>query len=79
MAKTNINIKMDSNLKSQFKKFCSSIGMTMTTAICFFAKQAIRNHKIPFEIESNFDPFYNSSNIKRLEKSVNQLENNNRA
>ena len=49
----------------------------MTTAICVFAKQAIRNHKIPFEIESNFDPFYNSSNIKRLEKSVNQLENNN--
>ena len=51
----------------------------MTTAICIFAKQAIRDHKIPFEIESDFDSFYNSSNIKRLEKSVNQLENNNRA
>lgn len=79
MAKTNINIKMDSNLKSQFKEFCSSIGMTMTTAICIFAKQAIRDHKIPFEIRSDSVPFYNSSNIKRLEKSVNQLENNNRA
>lgn len=79
MAKTNINIKMDSNLKSQFKEFCSSIGMTMTTAICIFAKQAIRDYKIPFEIRSDSDPFYNSSNIKRLEKSVNQLENNNRA
>lgn len=53
--------------------------MTMTTAICIFAKQAIRDHKIPFEIRSDSAPFYNSSNIKRLEKSVNQLENNNRA
>lgn len=79
MAKTNFNIKMYSNLKRQFKEFCSSIGMTMTTAVCIFAKQAIRDHKIPFEIRSDSDPFYNSSNIKRLEKSVNQLENNNRA
>lgn len=76
MAQTNINIRMDSNLKRQFEEFCSSIGMTMTTAICVFAKQAIRDHKIPFEIRSDSDPFYNSSNIKRLEKSVNQLENN---
>lgn len=49
----------------------------MTTSIRVFAKQAIRDHKIPFEIRSDSDPFYNSSNIKRLEKSVNQLENNN--
>ena len=54
-------------------------GSAVTTAICVFAKQAIHDLKIPFEIRSDLEPFYNFSHIKRLEKSVNQLENNERA
>lgn len=33
MASTNINIRMDSDLKMQFEAFCADMGMTMTAAI----------------------------------------------
>ncbi len=39
MAQTNVNIRMDEQLKKDFDKFCEDIGMTMTTAICVFAKK----------------------------------------
>ena len=68
MAQTNINIRMDENLKKQFEAFCSNIGMTMTTAFCVFAKAAVRKQKIPFEI--SVDPFYSASNIAYLEKKM---------
>ena len=71
MAQTNVNIRMDEDLKKQFDKFCSSIGMSMTTAICVFAKKAVKEQKIPFEITA--DPFYSSANIQRLEKAIEDL------
>ena len=30
MANTNINIRMDADLKRQFEAFCADMGMTMT-------------------------------------------------
>ena len=50
MASTNINIRMDSDLKRQFEAFCADMGMTMTTAFNIFAKKAVREYRIPFEI-----------------------------
>ena len=74
MAQTNINIRMDEDLKKQFDKFCSDIGMTMTTAICVFAKKAVREQRIPFEITAE-DPFYSAANMKRLQKAIQDVEN----
>lgn len=50
MASTNINIRMDQDLKQQFEAFCADMGMTMTTAFTIFAKKAVREYRIPFEI-----------------------------
>ena len=50
MASTNINIRMDSELKTQFEAFCADMGMSMTTAFTIFAKKAVREYRIPFEI-----------------------------
>ena len=50
MATTNVNIRMDSNLKRQFEAFCSDMGMSMSTAFNIFAKKAVREYRIPFEI-----------------------------
>lgn len=74
MAQTNINIRMDSELKKQFEEFCSDIGMSMTTAFCVFAKKAVRERRIPFEITADSDPFYSQANMERLKKSIVQLE-----
>ncbi len=50
MASTNINIRMDSDLKRQFEAFCTDMGMSMTTAFNIFAKKTVREYRIPFEI-----------------------------
>ena len=72
MAQTNINIRMDSDLKAQFSAFCEDVGMSMTTAFCMFAKATVRQQKIPFEIAA--DPFYSEENMARLERSIAQME-----
>ncbi len=53
MAQTSINIRMDSELKNAFEGFCKDVGMTMTTAICVFAKKVVKENKIPFEINGS--------------------------
>ena len=50
MANTNINIRMDSDLKRQFEAFCTDMGMSMTTAFNIFAQKVVREYRIPFEI-----------------------------
>ena len=47
---TNVNIRMDADLKRQFEAFCADMGMSMTTAFNIFAKKAVREYRIPFEI-----------------------------
>ena len=47
MANTNINIRMDADLKRQFEAFCADMGMTMTTAFNVFARKAVREYRIP--------------------------------
>ncbi|MFI3237202.1 MAG: type II toxin-antitoxin system RelB/DinJ family antitoxin [Lachnospiraceae bacterium] len=74
MAQTNINIRMDEDLKRQFDAFCSDIGMNMTTAFCVFAKTAVRERRIPFEISAESDPFYSAANMSKLRKSIAQME-----
>ena len=45
----------------------------MTTAFCVFAKKAVREQKIPFEITAE-DPFYSTANIERLKKAIQDAE-----
>ena len=50
MAQTNINIRMDEQLKKQFDHLCNELGMNMTTAFNIFAKTMVRQQRIPFEV-----------------------------
>lgn len=50
MPQTNINIRMDDNLKMQFDRLCNELGLNMTTAFNIFARTMVRQQKIPFEI-----------------------------
>lgn len=53
MAQTNINIRMDENLKQQFDHLCTELGLNMSTAFNIFAKTMVCQQKIPFEIALN--------------------------
>ncbi len=50
MAATNINIRVDSKIKTQAQDVFTSLGLDMTTAINIFLRQAIRQHGIPFAV-----------------------------
>lgn len=67
---TNINIRMDADLKRQFEAFCSDMGMTMTTAFNIFAKKAVREYRIPFEISGDIP---NKETRKAIEEAHNGI------
>jgi DNA-damage-inducible protein J len=47
---TNLNIRIDRNLKAEADQVFNALGMNLTTAITVFVKQAVRQRKIPFEV-----------------------------
>ena len=49
-ASTNINIRVDSDIKTKAQDVFSSMGLDMTTAINIFLRQAIRKNAIPFRL-----------------------------
>ena len=65
MAQTAFSIRMDEGLKQEFSQFCENIGMTMSTAFVVFAKAALRNRKIPFEIY-DYGPISEAQTIKKV-------------
>lgn len=70
MAQTSINIRMDSELKRQFEEFCADVGMSMTTAFTVFAKKAVRENKIPFEVSGDIP---NEETRRALEEAKNGI------
>lgn len=74
MAQTNINIRMDEDLKKEAESLFSDLGLNMTTAVNIFVRQSIRQGGIPFEITTQTDPFYNPVNLRRLKQSIQQLD-----
>jgi DNA-damage-inducible protein J len=70
MSQTNINIRIDEDLKRDFDAVCSELGLTMTTAFNVFAKAVTRAKAIPFKIAIEEDPFFSDENQARLLKAV---------
>ncbi len=51
MAETTIlNIRIERMLKDEAEQVFAELGMSLTTAITVFVRQAVRQRKIPFEI-----------------------------
>ncbi len=48
---SNINIRIDEDVKKQAEKVFSELGLNMTTAINIFLKQSIREQRLPFELK----------------------------
>lgn len=67
-----LSIRMDDSTKTAFEGFCESIGLTVSAAVNMFAKIAVRENRIPFEISG--DPFWSEENQARLRKSIKQIE-----
>ena len=72
MAQSNVNIRMDEDIKREFDNVCNELGITMTVAITMLAKKMIREQRVPFDV--SLDPFYSVSNIAALRASAAELE-----
>lgn len=74
MGQTSISIRMDENLKKEAEILFGELGLNMSTAVNIFIRQSIRQGGIPFEITMQNDPFYNPTNMKRLQESIHQMQ-----
>jgi len=65
-----VNIRIDDKLKEKADSLFDDMGLNMTTAINIFVKHVVRQGRIPFEITTQADPFYNESNMRVLRQSI---------
>ena len=52
MATVNTSIKLDADTKKEAQKLFKSLGLSLSTAVNIFLKQAVREKGIPFYISS---------------------------
>jgi len=72
MAETiNVTIRLDRDVKESAEKMFRDLGMNLSTAFNIFARQALRQGKIPFEIQ---DPFYSERNQAELSRRIADIE-----
>ena len=68
-ANTNINIRVDSDVKKKAQDIFSALGLDMTTAVNIFLRQAIRKNGIPLELIAD-EPQKKSRQFGRLKGKI---------
>ena len=72
---TNLNIRIDRELKEQAEVFFNELGLNMSSAFNIFVRQSLRQGKIPFELSIVADPFYSPANMAVLRLSIQEANN----
>ena len=67
----NVTIRLDRDVKENAEKLFGDLGMNFSTAVNVFARQSLRQGKIPFEI---YDPFYSEKNQVELAHRVADIQ-----
>ena len=68
---TNVNFRMDKNLKIRFEKVCNELGLSMSTAFTVFAKTMVRQQRVPFDISLEVPNEETLKSIDNIEKGKN--------
>jgi len=76
---TNLTIRIDETVKADAESLFNRLGLTMSSAINVFFRQAIREQAIPFAVkdktaDEKYDEYFNPHNMKVLEESFAQAE-----
>ena len=67
----NVTIRLDRDIKERAEKMFNDFGMNLSTAFNIFARQSLRQGKIPFEIS---DPFYSERNQAELHRRMTDVD-----
>lgn len=72
MANINVTIRMDEELKAQADELFNDLGLSLSSAITMFAKQAVREQRIPFEIKRTGTTIQTAtdSSVEKLSKEL---------
>ena len=70
---TTVSLRFDDEMKRQLDEMCDEMGMNLTTFFMIYAKKALRDSRIPFEVTAPLDPFYSYSNMEQLKKAKGQV------
>ena len=67
-----ISIRLEESDKKELDAMCAEMGMSVSTFFTIYAKRALRERRIPFEVNAPLDPFYSETNMRALEASERQ-------
>ena len=70
-----VSLRFEDTMKKELDEMCDAMGMNLTTFFMIYAKEALRERRIPFDIVAPKDPFYSKSNMEALAESMKQAEN----
>ncbi len=72
MSMTNLNIRLDADLKTRVEAILNEMGMNFTTAVNVYFRQILRTGEIPFKIKAD------TPNEETLEaiREVEQMQKN---
>ena len=68
MAKGNLTLRMDSELKAQASELFKALELDLSTATGIFYRQALRCHGLPFDVKTD-EP--NETTYKAIESAKN--------
>lgn len=72
MAQTNINIRVDEDIKKQAEELFSGLGLNISTAVNIFLRQSLSKRGLPFEVKE--DPFFSPANMNSLRQSAKEAK-----
>ena len=55
---TTVTLRMDDDFKQELDQMCDEMGMNLTTFFMIYAKRAVRDRRIPFDVTAGNDTFY---------------------
>ena len=74
MSQSTINVRVDGDDKKRFEQFCSDTGMNVSVAINMFIKAVLREHRLPFAVQSDIP---NAATIAAIEEGEKLLRDPN--
>ena len=67
-----VTVRLEDQDKRELEEMCADMGMSLSTFFVIYAKKAIRERRIPFDITAPKDPFYSPGNMQALQESERQ-------
>ena len=70
---TTVTLRFDDKTKQELDEMVDEMGMNLTTFFMVYAKRALRERRIPFEINAPADPFWSETNQAQLDRADAQV------